>query len=403
MKMQKISKEDARDFLVNYQGLNGAEKRKGPAGVMDYFNKVHCVQFDPLDVVGRNTDLVLQSRITNYRSEVLQDLLYKDRFLYDAADKMISIIPTQDYPAMARIRQKTVEQLKDILAWRKSLAALDLLDQTKEYISKNGPLPASKIKIGQSVDSGPWGHKKLSSAALDYLYHSGVLGISSKQKNHKVYDLAERLFPPSLLNATDPFKDDEDFARWYLKRRIGAVGLVWNKNGGTWLGFYVSDKNLRTQLINELVASGELLELAIEDSKEKFYIRSEDAGLLGKPARKNIAQFIAPLDNLIWDRGLIEEIFNFSYSWEVYTPAAKRKFGYYVLPVLYKNQFIARFEPEPNRGKNPLQIKNWWWEPGVTVNDQMLAAIENAFTRFSNFLGVDMMEEKYWKEKLKIQ
>lgn len=401
--MITISKEDARNFLVNYQGVNGAENRRGAAGVLDYFNKVRCVQFDPLDVVGRNADLVLQSRITNYRSEVLQKLLYKDRSLYDAADKMISIIPTQDYPAMARIRQKTVEQLKDILIWRKSLAALDLLDETKDYISKNGPLPASKINIGQSVDSGAWGHKKLSSAALDYLYHSGILGISNKQKNQKVYDLAQRLFPPSLLSAADPFKDDKDFARWYLKRRIGAVGLVWNKNGGTWLGFYVSDKTIRTQLINELVDAGELLELQIEDSKEKFYIRSEDAPLLCKPARKNIAQFIAPLDNLIWDRGLIEELFNFSYSWEVYTPAAKRKFGYYVLPVLYKNQFVARFEPEPNRGKNLLQIKNWWWEPGVEVNNQMLVALENAFKRFSNFLGVDMMEEKYWKEKLNLQ
>ena len=123
--MEKISKEEARSFLVNYQGLNGAEKRKGPEGVLDYFNKVRCIQFDPLDVVGRNADLVLQSRITNYRSEVLQNLLYKDRSLYDAADKMISIIPTQDYPAMARIRQKTVEQLKGILTWRKSLAALE--------------------------------------------------------------------------------------------------------------------------------------------------------------------------------------------------------------------------------------------------------------------------------------
>ena len=159
---------------------------------------------------------------------------------------------------------------------------------------------------------------------------------------------------------------------------------------------------MRTQIISELVDAGELLELQIEGSKEKFYIRSEDAEFLGKPARKNVSQFIAPLDNLIWDRGLIEEVFNFSYTWEVYTPAAKRKFGYYVLPVLYKNQFIARFEPEPNRGKNPLEIKNWWWEPGVAVNDQMLSAIENAFIRFSNFIGVDMIQENYWKAKLGI-
>ena len=188
--MKKISNEAARNFLVNYHNLNGHGGLKGSAGVIEYMNKVRCIQFDPLNVVGKNPDLVLQSRVKNYKPEVLFDLLYKERSLYDAADKMISIIPTDDYPAMERIRQKTVEQLKGILTWRNSLAALDLLDEITEYIRENGPLPATKINIGNSVDSGRWGHKKLSSAALDYLYHSGVLGISSKIKTHKVYDLS---------------------------------------------------------------------------------------------------------------------------------------------------------------------------------------------------------------------
>ena len=400
--MKTINNEAARNFLVNYQNLNGNGNLKGSAGVTEYINKVRCIQYDPLNVVGRNADLVLQSRIKNYKPEVLFDLLYKERTLYDAADKMIGIIPTADYPAMARIRQKTVEQLKDILTWRKSLAALELLDEITEYIRTNGPLPATKINIGEHTDSGKWGHKKLSSAALDYLYHSGVLSISSKLKTHKVYDLSERLFPKEILRAKDPFKTDYDFAKWYIKRRIGAVGMVWNKNGGTWLGFYVQDKALRTKVLQELVSEGELIELSIEGSKEIFYIRKEDAPLLGKPARKNIAQFIAPLDKLIWDRGMIQELFDFEYSWEVYTPAAKRKFGYYVLPVLYKNQFVARFEPEPCRGTEPLKIKNWWWESEIKITDEMIAAIEDAFCRFSKYLGVEMMEEKYWKEKLGI-
>ncbi len=399
--MKTIKKETARNFLVNYQNLNGNGKLKGPNGVVEYMQKVRCIQYDPLDVVGRNADLVLQSRVANYRSDVLFDLLYKERVLYDSPDKMISIIPTEDYPSMARIRQKTVEQLKGILTWRKSLAALDLLDEIKEFIRINGPLPAAKINIGNNVDSGPWGHKKLSSAALDYLYHSGELGISSKNKSHKVYDLSEKLFPEKILKAAEPFKDDHDFAKWYIKRRIGAVGMVWNKNGGTWLGFYVSDTKLRTQLLRELVDEGELLEIAIEGSKETFYIRKEDEELLGKLARNSVAQFIAPLDNLIWDRGMIKELFDFEYTWEVYTPAAKRKFGYYVLPVLYKNQFVARFEPEPNRGKTPVQIKNWWWEPGIEITDKMIEAIKEAFCRFSRFLCVEMMDEKYLEEKLK--
>ncbi len=399
-KMITITNEAARSFLVNYQNLNGNSGLKGSNGVMEFMQKVRCVQFDPLNVVGCNPDLVMQSRIKGYKPEVLFDLLYKERCLYDAPDKMISIIPTEDYPKMARIRQKTVDQLKDILTWRKSLGALDLLDEIKELIRVNGAQPATKINIGENVDSGKWGHKKLSSAALDYLYHSGELGISSKIKTHKVYDLSENLFPPEVLNTEDPFKTEIDFAKWYIKRRIGAVGLVWNKNGGTWLGFYVSDSKLRTQVLNELVEEGQILEVQIEGSKEAFYIRKEDEPLLGKPAKNNTAQFIAPLDNLIWDRGMIQELFDFEYSWEVYTPAAKRKFGYYVLPVLYKNRFIARFEPEPCRGKSPLQIKNWWWEPGVKITDRMITTLKDAFTRFSKFLGVEMMNEKYLEEKL---
>ncbi|MBQ3686408.1 MAG: YcaQ family DNA glycosylase, partial [Treponema sp.] len=355
--METMTNETARNFLVNYQMLNGGGTLEGRDAAVRYMQKVRCIQYDPLDVVGRNPDLVLQPRVKGYRPEILADLLYRERVLYDAPDKMISIIPLEDYPAMARIRQATIAQLKDILTWRNSLAALDLLDEIKAFIREKGPLPAAKINIGSSVDSGRWGHKKLSSAALDYLYHSGELGISSKIKAHKVYDLSERLFPQEILKAEDPLKSEHDLAKWYIKRRIGAVGLVWNKNGGAWLGFYVSDQALRTQVIRELVDGGELLEYHVEGSKESFYIRSEDAGLVGKSAENAVAQFIAPLDNLIWDRGMTEELFHFSYTWEVYTPVAKRKYGYYVLPVLYKNRFVARFEPEPNKGKAPLQIK----------------------------------------------
>ena len=126
--MKTISKEDARNFLINYQNLNSNGNLKGSKGIIVYFEKVRCIQFDPLNVVGKNPDLVLQSRIQNYKPELLFNLLYKDRVLYDAADKMISIIPTTDYPSMRRIREKTVEQLKGILTWRNSLAVLDLLD-----------------------------------------------------------------------------------------------------------------------------------------------------------------------------------------------------------------------------------------------------------------------------------
>ena len=273
-------------------------------------------------------------------------------------------------------------------------------DHGKDFIKSNGPLPSNKINIGGRAKDGRWGHKKLSSAALDYLYHSGQLGIFKKLKTQKVYDLSENLFPKEILTAKDPFLNEHDFLKWYIKRRIAGIGFVWNKNTGAWIGLYIGNQKLREELIREMVEEGGLLEYQIEDSKETFYICKEDVCYMGKSAENNVAQFIAPLDNFIWDRGLIEEIFHFKYSWEVYTPVVKRRYGYYVLPVLYKNQFVARFEPEKNDGNAPLKIKNWWWESDVKITDEMMSAIKDAFLRFSEYLGVEMPDESNLQEKL---
>ena len=98
--------------------------------------------------------------------------------------------------------------------------------------------------------------------------------------------------------------------------------------------------------------------------------------------------FIAPLDNLIWDRRLARDLFDFDYVWEVYKPAAERQYGYYVLPVLYGDRFVARFEPEQDKEAGVLRIKQWWWEPGVAVTDEMRSALRAAFAAFVDYLGL---------------
>ena len=400
--MIQISNEEARNFLVSYQNLNGPAAA-GHEAVMEYMRKVRCIQFDPLNVVGRNPDLVLQARVKDYRPEILEDLLYRDRELIDAADKMLSIIPREDYPKMARIRRAMTEELKGILSRRGSLDALDILDDIREYIRENGPQPASRVDIGGRAAEGRWGHTKLSSAALDYLYHRGVLGIHSKIGTQKVYDLNSNLLPEEILNGEEPFRTEHDFLRWYFRRRVGSVGLVWNKNTGAWLGYFVSDPKLRTEILRELEEDGELLVCRVEGSRETFYMRKEDAGILDRQTADSTVRFIAPLDNLIWDRGMTEELFGFKYSWEVYIPVVKRKFGYYVLPVLYGNRFVARFEPEKASGKGPLQIKNWWWEPDVTVTGEMTEAVREAFRRFSSYLGIKAPADSVLRKKLGIK
>jgi len=98
---------------------------------------------------------------------------------------------------------------------------------------------------------------------------------------------------------------------------------------------------------------------------------------------------LAPLDNLLWDRRFVEELFDFYYIWEVYKPVAERRYGYYVLPVLYGDRFIARFEPGQDKKNKTLIIKKWWWEPGIKQSQRMQSALIHCFERFLNYLGAD--------------
>jgi uncharacterized protein YcaQ len=344
--MQEIlmPKEKARRYLVHYQGLLYNDQFVGESGIIDFIKKVGCIQFDPLNVVGRNPELVLQSRIKGFRPIDLEKLLYEDRHLIDAWDKMMAIYHVEDWPKFKRIRHRHSLSNVNTMKYRSTEAALDYMDDVKSIIEKEGPKLGRDINIGGS-GKGRWGSGKYSSVALDQLYHLGELGIYKKKNNQKVFELIERLLPEEILKAEDPFKDDHEFLRWYILRRINSIGMWWSRNGGGWLGHYLSNKAERLQVIAELVEEGLLLPVKVEGIKDNFYIHKDNVEQLQEdiPLENREMRFLAPLDNLMWDRDLIEKLFDFKYTWEVYVPKAKRKYGYYVLPILYGDEIIGRF------------------------------------------------------------
>lgn len=386
----KLSLNEARSFLITYQGLNHDGSSRDGNSVLDYFKKVGCIQFDPLNIVGRNADLVLQSRIKNYNSSILNYLLYEKRCLIDGWDKMMAIYLQTDWPYFKRVRKECGNDLQNVLAHRNASQALEYLEQVKNIVIESGPLQSNKIDIG-SNNPGSWGHRKLSSAALDYLYTIGELGIYKKVNTQKVYDVIENILPPDILNQEDPFESDEMFYEWYVKRRIGSIGMLWSRSGSAWLGHFISNSKIRNNSIKALLEKDEIKELYVGDIKYPFYIKKEDLDLLNEipDTDKNEMKFIAPLDNLLWDRTMIKNIFGFDYSWEVYLPVNKRKYGYYVLPVLYNNRFVARFEPEMYRGEKELHIKKWWWEEDVIVTEELKSALKQTFDQFCSYLGAE--------------
>ena len=382
----EISIEEARSFLVNYHNLNQSRDFRGMEGVIQCFQQIKSIQYDPLDVVGRNADLVLQSRVRGYKPAMLYDLLYHQHVLIDGFDKEMCIYATNEFRNFARVRKAYSERVEGTLAYRGQSDTLNILDEVREYIKLNGLTSSKNLSIGGSRASR-WGHKKLSSAALDYLYCTGELSVKEKRGVHKYYVFTENFVPNELLKE-DEFYSDEDFLEWYIKRRIQCVGLLWNKRGGAWQGYYLSDIKKREKVLNRLIDRDELQMVRIEGMDTPFYFPYNAECFFDSYTEKKCVKFLAPLDNMLWDREMINRIFKFDYRWEVYTPIDKRKYGYYVIPVLYGTQLVARFEPDKIKKDEPFAIKNWWWEPGVTVTDEMLRQIHNSIKDFARYLSV---------------
>jgi len=164
------------------------------------------------------------------------------------------------------------------------------------------------------------------------------------------------------------------------------------------LGHFIGNAVVRKKFIQEMVEEGSLLKLHVTDIKEPFYMRSQDYHILEASleldieATKSAIKCIAPLDNLLWDRGLVKLLFDFDYVWEVYKPILDRKHGYYVLPVLYGDKIVARFEPKLYRKGEPFTIEKWWWEADVAIDENLLDACRQGLLKFARYLEADQIE-----------
>jgi uncharacterized protein len=385
-----LTQTQARQFLLSHQALWPPRSLLGKAGALEYARRVRCIQFDPLDVVGRNADLVLQARVADFHPALLRTLLYEDRSLLDGWDKVMSIYPLEDWSYFRRRRAADRLALESSPDGLKSVAPLVLRE-----IEARGPLSSLELDFDHRVD-WPWGPTRAARAALESLYFSGDLVIHHKVHTRKVYDLAQRHIPTEILNAPDPNPDDESFHDWYLLRRIGSVGLLWNRGGEAWLGtpFNASQRQV---VLKRLLEQGYLLEAHIDGITDPVYLRSQDRPLLeavttSKDSEPGGAAFLAPLDNLLWDRRFLKTLFGFDYRWEVYKPVAQRQYGYYVLPVLYGDRFVARFESVREKRSSTLVIKGWWWEVGCTLTSELLDALKDCFDHFLAYLDLKFFQ-----------
>ncbi len=380
-----LTKQQARRFLLLKQGLLGEYRFIEKDGIVAYIRQAGCIQFDPIDVCGKNAELVLQSRVKGFMKKMLSELLYEERRLFDFFDKNLAIMDLSDWPYLERIRE----------GYRQGGRGKDEIDRIEEEIKAivkdRGEVSSKDIGFNEKVD-WYWSSTKLARAALESLYFRGDLVIHHKKGTNKYYCLAEKIIPEELLKLPDPYPEDLEHYKWRVLRRISAIGLLWNKPSDAWLGIWNFRAQDRKDVFRELLSERKILPVRIEGSKELFYCLKEDEQLLHQlpepSQQKPRTELIAPLDCLLWDRKLIKELFDFEYKWEIYTPKEQRKYGYYILPILSGDRFIGRVEVISAAKQKALLVKKLWLEDDVKPTKKLFGELHRCFTRFMKFHGL---------------
>lgn len=377
-----LTSAQVRQILLLKHGLINDHEYVGKAGVLAFLRQAGCLQFDPIDICGRNADLVLFSRVKDYQKSMLEELLYQNRLLVDQWDKVMSIYPVTDWPMMARVRQENVaEYEKNLVPYQTEI------NHVLERLGQEACLNASTLDLGEPVHFFTWRHRNLGRAILDYLFFKGETIIHHRDGVKRYFALARRHLDTTILDRSDPFQSESEFHKFQLKRRIAAVGLLPGGPSDAYNGLTFKTPE-RQKLLKELVDSHELIEVRLEGDKDTYYMDEKDLKLLDVPIVNKRLEFIAPLDNFIWDRRLIKRVFGFEYRWEIYHVPEKRHYAPYAMPILYGTDFVGQIELAVDKKKRALILKHLWLldQDGLR---HIKADLRKQLRRFQKFSACD--------------
>jgi uncharacterized protein len=384
----EISADHARRFLVRRHLL--APPRTLPAkpeSVLSVVDRLGLLQFDPLEVPGaRNHDLVLHARIRGYQRGWCEQWLYgEDRRLIEIYNKSLNILPVEQLPHYAISWERAGLEYREGFLREQATVA----DAVLATIERDGPLSTAAFRDHNHGIDWWWGPTSAARAVMEALFVSGRLGIARRDGNRRYYDLVERLVPGSLLARRE---SEEEALRHRLLSRYRAVGLLGAQAPADVI-YETGKAAQRAAWTAQMVDDGTLLQVAVEGlTGLRLVIADEEEILEATQDPATVppgVTFMAPLDPLIWDRRLLRQLFGFDYAWEVYTPIAKRRWGYYVLPILFGDRLVGRFEPRFERKERKLNVLGIWFEDGFRPMEEpsFIPALKDAVEAYRSFIG----------------
>jgi uncharacterized protein YcaQ len=359
--------------------------------VLEVFRKFGSTQFDPLAVAGRSHDLVLHARVADYEPGWC-DVLYERREIFEAYNKGLSLVPSREF---AWFRATLSRNAPQVLTENAEVA-----ERVLERIRAEGPLSALDFERERGATTDWFGMPTNAvRAVLEAYAVTGVLGLARRDGNRRYYDLLERLLPADLLARDLPLREQ---LRHKLLSRYRAHGLLGVSAGDTFGGLGPAKPDPqrpelpgRNALREELVELGELVPVEVEGVRGKRFVLGEDVPLLEAPPEPpSSVAFLPPFDPLVWDRSLLGRLFDFDYVWELFLPPAKRRWGWYVLPISFRDGFVGRIEPRIDRADARVQVLDVWWENGFAPRraEGFVDAMRDALRAYLRFAATSRLE-----------
>jgi uncharacterized protein YcaQ len=358
----EVGVDAVRRALVSHHGL-AVDQGDGHDGVRAVLRGRRCIQLDPLDVIGTNADLVALARVGGIaRGDVYDAVLPGHGFEHFAKERCL--LPASAFPAY-RDRARATRWWQSTERMKRIDEAM--LDDVLSEIRDRGALQPSELGDRGKVDPLDWsgwkGTSKASTLALEVLWVRCRIVVAGRTRTgNRVFDLPERALP-DVVDLPSP----EDFAEWALLERVEAAGMLPQQTGPWWGQL----EDVRIALSDRLVAEGKVERVRLPGSRRSWLV---PAGFFDRPvdAPDDRMRILGPLDPLLWDRQLVEKVFGFAYVWEVYKPAAQRRWGWYVCPLLHGGRLVGRIDARYDEGR--LRVDRRWVEDAVAIDEDAYRA-----------------------------
>jgi len=376
----------ARQVMLAAQGLDRLLDRPAvKADVLEMVRRMSVLQIDTIHVVERSPYLVLWSRLGDYRPEWLDELLVEGA-LFEYWAHAACFLPIEDYPLYRRLMLDAIQNRERPVKWAVewSQEHPGVMERIRRHLRENGEVRSVEFE-NKDRPSGGWWNWKEEKNALEALLLTGEVMIARRQNFQRVYVLRERILP-GWEDATIPSTDE--LQRVLTLRTVKALGIAFP----TWVpDYFRQPKKEVPRRLEALAGEGLLLRVEVEGFEGIAYVHPDRYQLLEEAASgirgPMLTKLLSPFDPLVWDRQRARELFDFDYTIECYTPAAKRRYGYFSLPILRGGRLIGRLDPKAHRAQGVFEIKALQLEPGVPVSEELVADLAAVLRRLAAWHG----------------